>query len=180
MPISSVFIFLMLHALYRLICKNSKSFFCKNSLNVQNVKPFSNFFFLLFLCIFGEIDSLKWLTTHQTSCEHCWQWYKDTHLCLILQNEDNRALDSQVNYGVFGNVLVIGGVAAFAFVVRYVLQTMSAMDWSCCLLCDVIRDTINLDILGSIGELGWIILFVFVCKSSVLLHTTSVMIKIYY
>jgi len=44
------------------------------------------------------------------------------------QNEDNRALDSQVNYGVFGNVLVIGGVAAFAFVVRYVLQTMSAMD----------------------------------------------------
>ena len=45
-----------------------------------------------------------------------------------MQNEDNRALDSQVNYGVFGNVLVIGGVAAFAFVVRYVLQTMSAMD----------------------------------------------------
>jgi len=38
-----------------------------------------------------------------------------------------RALDSQaVNYGVFGNVLVIGGFAAFAFVVRYVLQTMAA------------------------------------------------------
>ena len=48
MPNSSVFIFLMLHALYRLICKNSKSFFCKNSLNVQNVKPFSNFFFNIF------------------------------------------------------------------------------------------------------------------------------------
>lgn len=43
------------------------------------------------------------------------------------QNED-RALDSQVNYGVFGNVLVIGGFAAFAFVVRYVLQTMAALE----------------------------------------------------
>ena len=40
-----------------------------------------------------------------------------------------RALDSQaVNYGVFGNVLVIGGFAAFAFVVRYVLQTMAAAE----------------------------------------------------
>jgi len=37
-------------------------------------------------------------------------------------------LDSQVNYGVFGNVLVIGGFAAFAFVVRYVLQTMAALE----------------------------------------------------
>ncbi len=62
------------------------------------------------------------------SCEQCcWQQYKDTHLCQILQNED-RALDSQVNYGVFGNVLVIGGFAAFAFVVRYVLQTMAALE----------------------------------------------------
>jgi len=40
-----------------------------------------------------------------------------------------RVLDSQaVNYGVFGNVLVIGGFAAFAFVVRYVLQTMAAAE----------------------------------------------------
>ena len=38
------------------------------------------------------------------------------------------ALDSQANYGVFGNVLVIGGFAAFAFVVRYVLQTMAALE----------------------------------------------------
>ena len=37
---SSVFIFLMLRALYRMICKNLKSFFGKNSLNVQNVNWF--------------------------------------------------------------------------------------------------------------------------------------------
>eukprot|EP00092_Neocalanus_flemingeri_P031035 GFUD01033715.1.p1 GENE.GFUD01033715.1~~GFUD01033715.1.p1 ORF type:complete len:225 (-),score=54.92 GFUD01033715.1:218-892(-) len=43
--------------------------------------------------------------------------------------EDRAALDSQaVNYGVFGNVVVIGGFAAFAFVVRYVLQTMAALE----------------------------------------------------
>ena len=42
---SSVFIFLMLRALYRMICKNVKSFFGENSLNVTNVKLFSNFFF---------------------------------------------------------------------------------------------------------------------------------------
>ena len=47
--------------------------------------------------------------------------------CVFLQSED-RALDSQVNYGLFGNILVIGGFAAFAFVVRYVLQTMAAME----------------------------------------------------
>ena len=38
---SSVFIFLMLRVLYRMICKNAKSFFGKNSLNVSNVKLFS-------------------------------------------------------------------------------------------------------------------------------------------
>ena len=38
-------------------------------------------------------------------------------------------LDSQAaNYGVFGNVLVIGGFAAFAFVVRYVLQSMANIE----------------------------------------------------
>jgi len=43
--------------------------------------------------------------------------------------EDRGALESQaVNYGVFGNVVVIGGFAAFAFVVRYVLQTMAALE----------------------------------------------------
>jgi len=42
---------------------------------------------------------------------------------------DRRPLDSQAaNYGVFGNVLVIGGFAAFAFVVRYVLQSMAALE----------------------------------------------------
>ena len=45
---SSVFIFLMFRALYRMICKNAKSFFGKNSLNVSNVKLFSIFFFNVF------------------------------------------------------------------------------------------------------------------------------------
>ena len=46
-----------------------------------------------------------------------------------LIQEDRAALDSQAaNYGVFGNVVVIGGFAAFAFVVRYVLQTMAALE----------------------------------------------------
>ena len=53
-PNSSVFIFLMLCALYRMICKNTKSFFGKNSLNVSNVKLFSNFSLQRFwlLCLF--------------------------------------------------------------------------------------------------------------------------------
>ena len=48
MPNSSVFIFLMLRALYRMICKNAKSCFGKNSLNVSNVKLFFFFFFNVF------------------------------------------------------------------------------------------------------------------------------------
>ena len=42
---SSVFIFLMWHALYRMMCKNEKLFFGKNSLNVSNVKLISKFSF---------------------------------------------------------------------------------------------------------------------------------------
>ena len=57
MPNSSVFIFLMLSALYRMICKNSNSFFSKSSLNVPNVNLFS-ILFLAFLCIFAENDTL--------------------------------------------------------------------------------------------------------------------------
>merc|ERR1719362_2451667 len=48
MPNSSVFVFLMLNALYRMICKNTKSLVGKNSLNVSNVKLFSNSFFQRF------------------------------------------------------------------------------------------------------------------------------------
>ena len=48
MPNSSVFIFLMLRALYRMIYQNEKSFFSKNSLSVPNVKLFSIFFFNVF------------------------------------------------------------------------------------------------------------------------------------
>ena len=48
MPNSSVFILLMLRALYRMICKNAKSFFGRDSLNVSSVKLHSNFFFNFF------------------------------------------------------------------------------------------------------------------------------------
>jgi hypothetical protein len=59
MPNSSVFIFLMLCALYRMIYENEKSFFGKNSLNVPNVKLFSFFLSmsLAFLCMFAENDT---------------------------------------------------------------------------------------------------------------------------
>ena len=45
MPNSSVFIFLMLRALCRMIHENEEYFFLKNSLNVPNVKLFLIFFF---------------------------------------------------------------------------------------------------------------------------------------
>lgn len=46
------------------------------------------------------------------------------------QAEARAALDQSqaANYGVFANFVVIGGFAAFAFVVRYVLQTMAALE----------------------------------------------------
>jgi len=45
-------------------------------------------------------------------------------------NEVERTtVDSQAaNYGVFANFVVIGGFAAFAFVVRFVLQSMAALE----------------------------------------------------
>ena len=67
---SSVFIFLMLRALYRMICKNAKLFLGKNSINVSNVKlflifkasklqssPSSDYFFCL-LRIFAFVTDL--------------------------------------------------------------------------------------------------------------------------
>jgi len=44
--------------------------------------------------------------------------------------EERAALDRSqaANNGVFANFVVIGGFAAFAFVVRYVLQSMAALD----------------------------------------------------
>jgi len=44
--------------------------------------------------------------------------------------DERAALDRSqaANYGVFANFIVIGGFAAFAFVVRYVLQSMAAFD----------------------------------------------------
>ena len=71
MPNSSVFIFLMSRALYRMICKSSKSFFGKNSLNVSNVKLFSKKFqrFLLFYAFLGRMTActlhIKWFPWHK-------------------------------------------------------------------------------------------------------------------
>ena len=81
-----------------------------------------------------EIERRKFLAENQANDP---QVRKGGKLKLVLRQiiigvifqEDRSALDSQaVNYGVFGNVVVIGGFAAFAFVVRYVLQTMAALE----------------------------------------------------
>ena len=60
MPNSSVFIFLMLRALYRMICKSSKKIFAKKSLNVTNVKLLSNFFFNSFRYFYAFFDFHLW------------------------------------------------------------------------------------------------------------------------
>ena len=72
MPNSSVFIFLMLRALYRMICKNTKSFFGKNSLNVSNVKLFSKIYFQHFWLFYAFLVRMtactlhiKWFPWHQ-------------------------------------------------------------------------------------------------------------------
>ena len=68
---SSVCIFFMLCTLYRMICINSKCFFCKNSLNVQNVKPLSFFFqhywpFYAFLVRMTTCTlHIKWFPWHE-------------------------------------------------------------------------------------------------------------------
>ena len=69
---SSVFIFLMLRALYRMICKNTKSFFGKNSLNVSNVKLFSKIYFQHFWLFYAFLVRMtactlhiKWFPWHQ-------------------------------------------------------------------------------------------------------------------
>ena len=60
---SSVFIFLMLRALYR-ICKNAKSFFGKNSLNVSNVKLLSISFFQHFWLFYAFLVRMTACTLH--------------------------------------------------------------------------------------------------------------------
>ena len=49
MPSSSVFIFLMIRAIYGPKCKHSKKLFGRKSLNVTFVKLFSKYFFQSFL-----------------------------------------------------------------------------------------------------------------------------------
>ena len=53
MPSSSDFNELMLHALYRLICKSDWNRIGKKSLNVQNVKSLSKNVFSLFYVFFN-------------------------------------------------------------------------------------------------------------------------------
>ena len=69
---SSVFVFLMLRALYRMICKNTKSLVGKNSLNVSNVKLYSNSFFQRFWLFYAFLViitactlHIKWFPWHQ-------------------------------------------------------------------------------------------------------------------
>jgi hypothetical protein len=81
---SSVFIFLMLRALYRMLCKNAKSFLGKNSLNVSNVKLFSKLFFQRFLLFYAFLVRMtactlhiKWFPWHE---EPKWpQWPQQPH-----------------------------------------------------------------------------------------------------
>ena len=61
---SSVFIFLMWHALYRMICKNAKLFFGKNSLNVSNVKLISKFSFQHFWLFYAFLVRMTACTLH--------------------------------------------------------------------------------------------------------------------
>ena len=67
MPNSSVFIFLILRSLYRMIYKNPKLFFGKNSLNVLNVK-------LLSISIFNVFSFFM---------HFCWEW----HLALYIWSD---------------------------------------------------------------------------------------------
>ena len=75
----SVFIFLMLHALYRMICKNAKSFLGKNSLNVSNVKLFSKKDFPHFWLFYAFLVRntactlhIKWFSWHREPKWHQW------------------------------------------------------------------------------------------------------------
>ena len=61
----SVFIFLMSRTLYRMICKNAKSFFGKNSLNVSNVKLFSKFCFQCLVIILYRAHNINWINTDE-------------------------------------------------------------------------------------------------------------------
>ena len=77
-----------------------------------------------------EIERRKFLAENQAANPQvCKGGEIEVFTFIDVLQEDRAALDSQaVNYGVFGNVVVIGGFAAFAFVVRYVLQTMAALE----------------------------------------------------
>jgi hypothetical protein len=55
--------FFMLCTLYRMICINSKYFFCKNSLNVKNVKPLS-FFFQHYWPFYASLVRMTTCTLH--------------------------------------------------------------------------------------------------------------------
>ena len=89
---SSVFIVLMVRALHRMIYENEKSFFCKNSLNVPNVKLFSILFFNVFsffmhfcwewdllLYILSDFPGLRYLSNLNDlysliSTKNYWAW----------------------------------------------------------------------------------------------------------
>ena len=70
---SSVFIFLMLCALYRMICKNLKLFLGENSMNVTNVKLLSKKFFCRIL---GNFHAFLFSTIYlKKKCTFLMVWY---------------------------------------------------------------------------------------------------------
>ena len=64
MPNLSVFIFLVLLTLYRMICKSSKNIFVKKSLNVPNVKQLSIFLFQNFWVFYAFLVRMTACTLH--------------------------------------------------------------------------------------------------------------------
>ena len=96
MPNSSVFIFLMLHALYRMICKISRKKFAKKSLNVTNVKLLSNFFFNVFGFFYAFL-------VRMTACALHINWFPSsrTYMASMTSTASTTSVDSMTSTASF-------------------------------------------------------------------------------
>ena len=104
MPISSIFILLLLRALYGMVCKNSEKNFGENSLNVHFVKLFSkkNFrwFWVFFDVRFNRTDVARHLWSIMQKifffeCKYCklffcffWRLYFSMPFCYDLYSKN--------------------------------------------------------------------------------------------
>ena len=77
------------------------------------------YIFQLFVYIYGYFDTLDAIVILGTFCSKI-------DLPLL---ENNEIQAGQGFYGAVTNFLVIGGFAAFAFVVQYVIQSLTVTDW---------------------------------------------------